>query len=568
MSVQEKIHSADPSRYVVLDVETNGLSAANHDLLSISMYKPDTGEKYNRFLPLELDSTVLTSEINGIWEDELLGLLPLSQDEVDSIVEIFELKKRIVLTYGGLDKRFIKKYFERHQLKGIEYFDFYNFKHMIISSSFSEGNITKDNLCALFEIDNVQKVHSGTNDCILEWKLFERMNGNPLLITKNKVFEFNDKYIVPASYLSTYPNFKYYLPDLPKITCKSKTIFMLPISADNILKFPTNFNGMIAEHLINSMLQVVPVHSERELLKNKMNLKYIGTLPSDIVDIPMIFNPDGSMTAMRSQDRSLAEDINGVINTLKSRFEPLISFIKNDIFHNQTIMSQELVISPEKKVLALCDLSSESAVLEIKCASHTSAQRYAEQLYYEANGRNCYIMLTDWSYFPEKIVYIIREIAFDIEEYVDPKMARFEKAKQKTETETIELLSFTNTSSPVRLRCKVCGNEWEIGYITAQKHRPCPYCTPKIEKATAKRVLTDDEKAELAEQTRKQRLSKYQAKLDKRSGSCLTVLSYTNSASPARAKCVICGYEWETRADHLLERPNCPKCRKRIMTKL
>ena len=32
----------DPSKYVVLDVETNGLSSIKHDLLSISIFKPDS----------------------------------------------------------------------------------------------------------------------------------------------------------------------------------------------------------------------------------------------------------------------------------------------------------------------------------------------------------------------------------------------------------------------------------------------------------------------------------------------------------------------------------------------
>ncbi len=84
---------------------------------------------------------------------------------------------------------------------------FFNFKRNIISSRFSGGNITKDNLCRLYEIDNVQELHTGANDCLLEWELFKKMDNNRLLITNNKVFEFNEDYIVPASYLATYPNF-------------------------------------------------------------------------------------------------------------------------------------------------------------------------------------------------------------------------------------------------------------------------------------------------------------------------------------------------------------------------
>ena len=139
--------SVDPTKYVVLDVETNGLSSIRDDLLSISIYKPDTGESYNRFLPLELNAAVVTTAINGIKTKDLKGLLPLTQAEVDEIIRVFELRERTILTYGGIDEKFIVKYFQRHHLQGVDYFAFYNFKHEIISSRFSEGNITKDNLC-------------------------------------------------------------------------------------------------------------------------------------------------------------------------------------------------------------------------------------------------------------------------------------------------------------------------------------------------------------------------------------------------------------------------------------
>ena len=129
----------DPSKYVVLDVETNGLSSIKHDLLSISIFKPDTNKTYNRYLPLELNSVVATTRFNGIRTKDLADLLPLSQEEVNEIIRDFDLKNRTILTYGALDERFMVKYFQRHHLQGIEYFAFYNFKHEIISSKYSGG---------------------------------------------------------------------------------------------------------------------------------------------------------------------------------------------------------------------------------------------------------------------------------------------------------------------------------------------------------------------------------------------------------------------------------------------
>ena len=74
-------------KYVVLDVETNGLSSLNDDLLSISIYQPDTQKLYNRFLPLELDIDVWTTPINGITKKDLKDAVPLSQYEVDTLIE-------------------------------------------------------------------------------------------------------------------------------------------------------------------------------------------------------------------------------------------------------------------------------------------------------------------------------------------------------------------------------------------------------------------------------------------------------------------------------------------------
>lgn len=329
-----KINSKD---YVVLDVETNGLSSLKHDLLSISIYKPDDNKTYDRFLPLELNSFVETYWINGIDEDMLSDKTPLTQEEFDELVNDFELDRRTILTYGSIDEKFIKNYLKRKKINGFEKLNFYNFKHDIISSKFSEGNITKDNLCNIYGIDGTKDIHSGLNDCILEWKLFEKMNGNKLIIISNTVNEFNDEYMIPASYLQTYPNFKYSIKNYPKINYELIPIKSFDIRSKNLEKFDTNISGMTIEHLINAMIEAKNVNSETLLFQtqNRNKLKMIGKLPSMIHTISAIFNNDGTITAVNKEDEEKIKRINEVTLAIKKEILPLISYIKSQIFNNE-----------------------------------------------------------------------------------------------------------------------------------------------------------------------------------------------------------------------------------------
>ena len=391
-----KINSKD---YVVLDVETNGLSSLKHDLLSISIYKPDDNKTYDRFLPLELNSFVETYWINGIDEDMLSGKTPLTQEEFDELVNDFELDRTTILTNGSIDEKFIKNYLKRKKINGFEKLNFYNFKHDIISSKFSEGNITKDNLCNIYGIDGTKDIHSGLNDCILEWKLFEKMNGNKLIIISNTVNEFNDEYMIPASYLQTYPNFKYSIKNYPKINYELIPIKSFDIRSKDLEKFDTNISGMTIEHLINTMIEAKDVNSETLLFQtqNRNKLKMIGKLPSMIHTISAIFNNDGTITAVNKEDEEKVKRINEVTLAIKKEILPLILYIKSQIFNNEKILSQELVLNENDNVMAKCDLSSNNTILEIKAFNGNDIDKFKYQLYYEANGRDIYLLQTFWS---------------------------------------------------------------------------------------------------------------------------------------------------------------------------
>lgn len=554
-----KINSKD---YVVLDVETNGLSSLKHDLLSISIYKPDDNKTYDRFLPLELNDCVETYWINGIDEDMLADKTPLTQEEFDELVNNFELDRRTILTYGSIDEKFIKNYLKRKKINGFEKLNFYNFKHDIISSKFSEGNITKDNLCDIYEIDGTREVHSGLNDCILEWKLFEKMNGNKLIIISNTVNEFNDEYMIPASYLQTYPNFKYSIKNYPKINYELIPVKSFNIKSKELEKFDTNISGMTIEHLINTMLEARDVNDETLLfqVKNRSKLKMIGKLPSMIHNISAIFNKDGTITAINKEDEERVKKINEVTLAIKKEISPLITFIKNKIFNNEEIVSQELVLNKNDNVMAKCDLSSNNTILEIKAFNDNDIDKFKYQLYYEANGRNIYLLQTFWFANIKKglkfTIYKVNSIEY--KERTPDLEVRKSNYEKKINNKDISVLTYNGYGQKVLLKCLKCNNEWESSYNSILRYNQCPFCNPKERKIKEKVVIpkmSEEEKL-------KKRFSNYQYKIALKSNSTIQVLEYTRSRDPIKVKCLVCGVERTySRADHFLERCGCPNCK-------
>lgn len=547
------------NRYVVLDVETNGLSSLRDDLLSISIYKPDDRKMYDRFLPLELAKKVFTTHINGITKNDLKGTIPLKQKEVNELIQTFELDKRVILTFGSLDEKFIKNYFRRKNLYGFEKMSFYNFKKDIISSRFSGGNVTKDNLCNLFGIKNVQEVHTGANDCVLEWELFKKINGKKLFITGDNVFEMNNDYIIPVSYLSSHPNLKLYIGDLPNILFEQKIIKEFEVHSEKIKKFPTNFNGMTVEHLINTQLHVKKIDSRSFLYANKSKLKYIGVLPSAYDIVPMSFNKDGTITAVRKQDKRMEQEINSFIQAIKKEIQPMIQFIAEDIFHGQDIASQELVVHPENKILALCDLSTPDTVMEIKTNYTMNIYNIKEQLYYESKGRECYLLQTDWSSMPNCLKFVISIVTFSIGESKRRRSLenRWKEFQNKIKNENIVVTRYVNSNTKVNLKCKLCEHEWEASYSAIIKNPICPFCNPVV-----KHIAKDTNKVSEEERTRLRKI-KYYSKVIEVSNGKLKAYNYTGSKNLVDAECVVCSYKWTTRADHLLSRAYCPICRKR-----
>ena len=259
----------------------------------------------------------------------------------------------------------------------------------------------------MYKIPGIENIHSSKNDCLLQWDLFSKMGGNKLLVSNGKVYELSEEYKIPASYLFYYPNFKFVREKLPKIYCELVPIKEFLITNKKIKKFQNNITGITVEHIINSMLNVKKINNQKFLNENIKKLNYIGKIDK-LFYFEIAVNIDGTISALDPLYKDFINDINDVTLELKAELEPLIDYIKSGIFKGNEILSQELVVN--KNIFAICDLSNDGAVLEIK-TNLPDMEKVGGQLYYQSNGRPCYLLYCKW-YCKGGVKFVINKVEF------------------------------------------------------------------------------------------------------------------------------------------------------------
>ena len=117
------------------------------------------------------------------------------------------------------------------------------------------------------------------------------------------------------------------------------------------------------------------------------------------------------------------------------------------------------------------------------------------------------------------------------------------------------VLEYINSFYPVKLKCKKCNHEWESNYRTILNNPICPNCSPKKEVSIVEKKIMEKEKSKIDYGKR------FSEKVFKKSNGTIAVLKYYGSKSNAEVGCLNCNNVWKIRADHLLERCYCPKCK-------
>lgn len=176
------------NKYVVLDIETTGLKPIADDIIQIAVYDSEQNY-YVRYLPLENQKTNSAVEINGIPDDNLRDKRPLTQDEVDSLIEQFDLDNSIVAIWTSnnlFDRCFLEAYFSKHNLKGIERITFFNSRKLLDSNGIYMLYAPKDEIARAYGIDTSGS-HDALNDARIQHEIVENLlnkNVEPIIAQK------------------------------------------------------------------------------------------------------------------------------------------------------------------------------------------------------------------------------------------------------------------------------------------------------------------------------------------------------------------------------------------------
>ena len=167
---------------VFLDLETTGLNPLFDDVISIALFQPSTGKKFQKYLPLEKQSTISEeiTAINGITEETLKDATPLTQSDIDKLIELFNIKQNNLTIWAGrnmFDVSFLNCYFREHNLTDHKTFKFQNAREAVKSyEPFKNfGSSSKDVIAKTFFID-ISKSHNALEDCKIEAQICEKIH--------------------------------------------------------------------------------------------------------------------------------------------------------------------------------------------------------------------------------------------------------------------------------------------------------------------------------------------------------------------------------------------------------
>ena len=123
--------------------------------------------------------------------------------------------------------------------------------------------------------------------------------------------------------------------------------------------------------------------------------------------------------------------------------------------------------------------------------------------------------------------------------------------EMKTINPDIKILeNYTKAAEPVRVKCLICGKEWQPKAYSLLSGKGCPHCSSirASKNNRGKTGLKDN--------------STFIAQMKKKHPDIKVLGKYINTHSDIECECLSCGNKWTTKPYSLLQGHGCPRCAK------
>lgn len=170
----------DLKEVVFLDLETSGLNPLTDDVIEIALYDPSSGKEFSRLLPLNRSKeiSVEIESLTGITNDMIKGSAPITSQELDELIDEFDLKKKKIAIWAGInmfDAHFLATLFINVQNRNFKLLKFVSAMDIIKKySDISFNSYSKDYLANYLNI-NSKGSHRALNDCKIEAEIYKAL---------------------------------------------------------------------------------------------------------------------------------------------------------------------------------------------------------------------------------------------------------------------------------------------------------------------------------------------------------------------------------------------------------
>lgn len=397
------------SDYLVMDLETNGPRWRVDDLVSLTIYDPHSGQAYHRPLPMEHLDVLLTGYLNHLSYGECRKAKPLSQDELDFLLDHFDMESKKILFVSSTclwDVHFLSHYQSSHSLEGFEHLSFVESEDLFpLFAEYLKDEKGKERLCHMlsFEKDHGKENLPYPLCCaIKEFRLLLKLQNEPLFFyDKDQLCSYKDDYLIPFD--------DFYQDDrLSKFAgIKKKPVDgirkpVLNITfPDNLLeKFTIDANFVISslfKAFFRNTLKAKEVQNKDFEMMNLRKLGYLGCLyedrPLQLKDEAFLFRSMKNIDALRYQQ------LRPYLTRFYEEMKPILFYIRDKIFKSEEVLMHEIVISEDHKIYSVCPFSCKKSILHFVDHDCFSGKRdlydhLAQKLFFQAKGREVYLVST------------------------------------------------------------------------------------------------------------------------------------------------------------------------------